>query len=243
MGPGDSFAFQWASGHQNGVHLDRSGDAILTVLHEDNEHWMKHPKYLEFVKDYINSAPAGSNLIQNNPIKYTRVHASVLDDIVDYHISGYPHKSYDRILTPGQPGYHLHPETIGRTVYAFNPLHIADDVHVSYSSVKYPWIEAAHSYQQTGRASDYDVARVEVPGRHCSSSEQSCHYIVHWRWGGYSDCMDVDYFHTPVQEIYGVPSSTPYKYFQKDHCQFVEPRLVLSPCIVMTNNNASAFIT
>jgi len=44
------FPFQWAVGH------DR--ESILVVLHEKDEHMMKHPDYRSMVLDYLAKAPA-----------------------------------------------------------------------------------------------------------------------------------------------------------------------------------------
>jgi hypothetical protein len=92
-----------------------------------------------------------------------------------------------------------HPRAPTRYLYEYTDGSIAADKRASYASKKYPWIEMAGMYKVLADfPMDFDAIRVEIPGK-----QGPGHYIVHWRWGGYYDCVDVDLFDKPVRIPYG----------------------------------------
>lgn len=72
---------------------------------------------------------------------------------------------------------------------------------------------------------DFDSISVQIPGWSGDG-----HYIVHWRWSGYYDCVDVDVRSTDVAEVYGVDSNT-FIFNRIDHCQYVDPDAIVTPCM------------
>ena len=102
---------------------------------------------------------------------------------------------------------------------------------MAYNSSLYPWIMSAARYTHLEHLPvDYDAIRVSIPAR-----KGVGHYIVHWRWQGYYDCTDVDYFDTPVANVYGVQKKDAngnpvYEMNRIDHCQYIEPKSILTKC-------------
>ena len=129
-----------------------------------------------------------------------------------------------------------HSWSIPQNLFKFKPEVVANDARVSYRSEKYPWLEAAYRYEhETHRPGDFDTAKISLPGRAGPG-----HYIVHWWWNGYYDCMDVDLFAEPVPEDlkYGIDLGT-YAWEKVDHCQYVEPRAILTDCMDATVSAAA----
>ena len=65
-------------------------------------------------------------------------------------------------------------------------------------------------------------------GRFCSVID-----IMHWRWGGYYDCVDIEHFtdrQVPAGQIDGVEAPG-NDWGKVDHCQYVDPLRVLSRCM------------
>ena len=77
---------------------------------------------------------------------------------------------------------------------------------------------------------DYNALRVRIPARSGPG-----HYVVHWRWSGYSDCVDVDVLPKKVTHIYGQPTST-FVWNRVDHCQYIKPYRVATPCMLVTKD-------
>ena len=86
-------------------------------------------------------------------------------------------------------------------LYSYRDDAIKGDRRVSYKSAEFPWLESASSYEHLKHLpGDYDAIHVTLPPHAVTG-----HYIVHWGWSGYSDCVDVDYFaHKQVPHVHGV---------------------------------------
>ena len=112
-------------------------------------------------------------------------------------------------------------------MYEYTDAKVAGDKRVSYASVKYPWLDSVGVYEHLQHLpSDYDAVQVDVSGRNGPG-----HYIVHWRWNGYSDCTDVDFFaDQQVANIYGEDNNK-FVWNRIDHCQYIEPRNLITPCL------------
>jgi hypothetical protein len=120
-----------------------------------------------------------------------------------------------------------HPHEPTLNMYEYNDVKISGDRRVSYASSKYPWIDSVGVYEHLKHLpSDYDAVQVDVSGR-----DGPGHYIVHWRWNGYSDCTDVDFFDDQqVTSKYGTDNQK-FIWNRIDHCQYVEPRNLVTPCL------------
>ena len=232
VGPGQDFAVQWATGHNR--------PSYWVVIHEDNYEWMRHKDFKEFVRDYIALAPASANSATEP--RYQRLHGVrsggrmtsfeehiLTDDLAGGGSNGL--STYGPRVEPDDPLWLNHTWSIPQNLFKFKPAVVANDARVSYRSEKYPWLEAAYRYEhETHRPGDFDTVRVSLPGRSGPG-----HYIVHWWWNGYYDCMDVDLFAEPVPDhlVYGVDLGT-YAWEKIDHCQYVEPREVITDCMDAT---------
>ena len=95
-------------------------------------------------------------------------------------------------MPAGGSNYLTHKMAPTGTLYQYNTdlLKEMGDRRVSYKSTKFPWLEAAYTYKNVmSHASDFDAVRVSVPG-----FAGRGHYVAHWWWQGYSECVDIDYF-------------------------------------------------
>ena len=173
---------QWSTGHSN--------NAYIIVLHGSNESWLGHPRFMRMVDDYIASAPDGVDTAR--VLQYQRQHGLRPNDrqmsptrfLAAQNVTRIPSEDPTRIV---------HPNTPTLNSFRYSDAVLADDRRISYASDAYPWIEAAYRYDiQTGRPFDRNGIRVSIPGRAGPG-----HYIAHWRWSGYTDCTDVEYFVDP----------------------------------------------
>ena len=62
------------------------------------------------------------------------------------------------------------------------------DNRISYVNPTYPWIHSLHAFRNgVHRPQGADVARFRFP-----PGTTPGRYVIHYYWGGYRDCMDVD---------------------------------------------------
>ena len=120
--------------------------------------------------------------------------------------------------------------TFGRLFeYTDASLKEAGDRRVSYKSTKFPWLEKVHFYQNVANiGADFDLVRATIPGR-----KGSGHYIVHWRWRGFRDCVDVDVFQDRTIDKVDGTSGDGVIWNKIEHCQYEKPIKVLTPCRVV----------
>ena len=97
------------------------------------------------------------------------------------------------------------------------------------------------------KAVDYDVIPISIPGFHGVG-----HYIVWYKWRGYSGCIDVEYFDRPVPFPYGKPPGVnhpdydsdslleKFVYRSADHSQFDTYKRVASTCLPTGNISQNA---
>jgi len=224
VGPDQTFTIRWATGHER--------DSYWVIVHGDDYSWLSKKGFKTFVKDYLAKAPDGSDTARVP--KFQRYHgmqnrlktqflgqAKDLPDI------------YGEEILPTNPVYLNH--STDKEVYPlfqFTDQVLANDRRVSYKSELYPWIEAVYRYEHVhGRAVDFDSVRVDIPGR-----KGPGHYVVHWFWNGYYDCVDVNRHEKPIDPsiVDGLDTET-YTYEQIDHCQYVDPDYIATPCRDATN--------
>jgi len=88
---------------------------------------------------------------------------------------------------------------------------------------------SAGKYKHIGeRGGDWDGVAVGLP-----DDAEPGHYVLWWHWSGYYDCVDFDRFPEKVDDAnkYGVDKPN-YVYNRIDHCQYQEPRMIKSSCLV-----------
>lgn len=294
VGPGQTFMLSWATGHagdssQRCLHpvtdvADPKCIAVgkeytsISIIHEDDYHWLKHEDYQKYFEDYVTNAPVES--VHKDP-KFARYHGipgetcGNCDGLGEDKggIAGFLHFANLSVPEPPPKGSPFH--TAGRTAFArpaehgdggndgtdrialgvrdpetkeelylhkltnnsenwlthefkkttnlfrYSDAGIANDRRVSYNSEKHPWLLMAGVYPHIfQRPSDFDAIRVEIPRMLGDRKLKAGHYIVHYRWKGYSDCVDVNVHDAQVDDIDGLDLGK-YVWNKIDHCQYV----------------------
>ena len=96
----------------------------------------------------------------------------------------------------------------------------ARDAHAAYASAALPWVFAVHRFLTPNRwPKQFDHAPMEIPAGSPPGA-----YIVHYKWRGYYDCIDVDVLppSSPLpmtsRAMYGMNGETIF--MRTDHCQY-----------------------
>ena len=119
-----------------------------------------------------------------------------------------------------------------RSLYRYAKSALENDRRVQYRNEKHPWLLFAGVYpHMLTRPSDYDTIRIDMPTTHGDAALPPGHYIVHYRWKGYSDCTDVNVHASQMDNVDGVDEDR-YIWNRIDHCQYDEPDKVMSACRV-----------
>ena len=138
-------------------------------------------------KQYVDNRPEGSD-VATDP-RYGR-----------YHEAGVPfHRGTSTSDTnvygdhiPSTSEYFLsHDLTPTRTndLYAYAQHRWEADRRVSYESEEYPWIDTVMIYNNVdNQPYENDIVGLTINGTYGSG-----HYVAWWTWGGYYDCVDVEY--------------------------------------------------
>eukprot|EP01114_Cavostelium_apophysatum_P019332 TRINITY_DN61_c0_g1_i1.p1 TRINITY_DN61_c0_g1~~TRINITY_DN61_c0_g1_i1.p1 ORF type:complete len:1021 (-),score=244.73 TRINITY_DN61_c0_g1_i1:110-3172(-) len=100
--------------------------------------------------------------------------------------------------------------------FMYKPEDTAEDRRVSYDNAKYPWLKAVYTFK-TANTGSPDIAEFVMPERLPYGK-----YIWHYHWGGYLDCLDVDYVDHNVTEVYGRAPPEP-RWKRIDHCVIQNP--------------------
>eukprot|EP00455_Lapot_gusevi_P024482 TRINITY_DN2550_c0_g1_i3.p1 TRINITY_DN2550_c0_g1~~TRINITY_DN2550_c0_g1_i3.p1 ORF type:complete len:826 (+),score=257.23 TRINITY_DN2550_c0_g1_i3:74-2551(+) len=233
---GQEFQMEWSVGH---------GDSstkwyYFVAIHSKDYDQLKFLTQA-MIDDYINSAPPSAML---NGTKWQKRHMFDRADQASY-INGYFQN--EAPVDPSNPNYipresiYAAKSMLGTPSdqYMFNPSLTAMDRRVAYASDKYPFIEAAHRFQNSFNehipfSHQYDFAMFSIPARQGPGD-----YIYWFKWGGYKDCVDVNIYPTTVARPYGTVNSTGSGDFVKlDNCEYL---FVLNPktqCTIMANNSA-----
>jgi len=212
VGKNQPFPFRFATGHGS-----QARDNYIFVIKGEDYHQLSRSDLQQVAQEYIAEAPAGSNLALQPAFR--RYHdtggntASIGDGGGVYKT---PPLSYSPI-----------PFREKTSTFDYLDSAISGDHRYSYASTKHPWLEAVHVYKQLNDfASDYDALNITIPAR-----KGAGHYIVHWRWNGYYDCMDVDVRDSPVQNVYGTKKTDTFTWNRVDHCAYVDYIDMTSQCV------------
>jgi hypothetical protein len=230
IGPGQHFYVRYSTGH--------GGPARFYIVHEDylsklaNNHF-KH----QIAREYFANQPVDDNG------KQTHNNADD-DEFKRYHLCHGRHNCYGRANDPTwykkkylkedatTEGYNAGKYPVKDydfgDIYEYHDDKIARDQRVHYKSNKYPGVEGIYEYRIVGhQPHDYDLFKITIPAFNGPG-----HYIVHFTWKGYMDCIDVDVFDHHVDNIHGV-SVDPH-WVKYDHCQFLNFRQVIGHIIDVT---------
>ena len=223
VGPGQTVVTKWASGHQR--------PSYWVVLAGSDEIKLRLPNFEAIVNEYLDKPPAGtdpSKINLNTDPKWKRYHGtqSKTQEAVANAALG-EGMSYKREVPQTDPYYLTHPSRPSTTskVYEYNDLKIPGDKRAQYNHTNYSWILAAGRYDHPENLpSDYDVLQWEIPR---PLAKGPGHYIIHWRWQGYYECVDVDAFDDQVANVYGKKvvdnnGRQAWTFQRIEHCQFVQ---------------------
>lgn len=113
----------------------------------------------------------------------------------------------------------------GFNLWNYKEERLADDVRKTYKSNKYPWLlSLAKVHISESNFGEFDILTMQIP-----PGSKPGHYIVHWDWSGYNDCVDVELRSKDVVNING-DGTGKYIYQQYDHCQYTERKRLISTC-------------
>jgi hypothetical protein len=159
--------------------------------------------------DYVTGGPASRFVTAANPkgSLYSR-QVPTADD----HFTG--HKRTDRIKSLFE--------------YRTAVLAAAGDKRISYVSKKFPFFESVHKFQNlANHGGDTEVVRIGIDD---IQKRGSGHFIAHWRWQGFRECVDIDYFDDrQIANIDG-KAGVGIVWNRVEHCQFEKPKMIKSQC-------------
>lgn len=188
------------------------------------------------LEEYIKSAPASAVILKED--RYQKVHIAPAADN-----NG---AVYQRQIFKGDPLFiDRDPVMIAKSFRArdFDPrqwqykaVNRADDIRVEYTNAKYPWIEAVHKFKigDWHYPNEYDSAHFRLLAKKGPGD-----YIMHFKWGGYRDCVDIEVLPTKVTNRYGlVPTAaTNTDWYKLDHCEFTYIHELQTNCFAMGATN------
>ena len=245
LGPGQEFVMKWATGHAQDSGLEGTIIVIIGGQHYD---YLKLENFKKIVDEYIAEAPIEQANDHLDP-QYQRYHGvkdSKHDEFLDFinaskaqyradsigymkHVPG--SEIFDGPMSHSDPNWLEH--TFSKTAhqYKYRRDFLQDDKRVAYTNPKHPWLLAAHKYpHKYTRPSDHDATRIKIP-----ATWGPGHYIVHYRWKGYSDCVDVNVFDEQVDDIDGVDEGV-MVWNKIDHCTYVDPKVITTRCHSATHS-------
>ena len=230
IGPGQHFYVTYSTGH--------GGPARFYIVHEDYLSKLANNRFKhQIAREYLANQPVDDNGKQT--------HNNAQDDeFKRYHLCHSRHNCYGRgndptwykkkylkedATTKGYDAgkYPVKNKDFG-DIYEYHDDKIARDQRVQYKSDKYPGVEGIYEYRIVGhQPHDYDLIKITIPAYNGPG-----HYIVHFTWKGYMDCIDVDVFDHHVDNVHGLPVDP--HWVKYDHCQFLNFRQVIGHIIDVT---------
>jgi len=225
-----TFAFKWATGH--------SSPSLVAIVKDEFESYLHRSDFEKMVKVYVEEAPANKGGMSAHK-KFHGIRGQCPGNDCSFYDEQV--SSEDGIYKREVPSNEQ--DFISRDMEdapAFKMWEYEDDVtnldtFANYHSEKFPWIESAGFFDHNIHLPrDFDVVKLGITGRHGEG-----HYIAYWHWRGYSDCADVDYFETEtdVEKKYGVASDE-FVFSRLDHCQYIEPKDIVTNCKVSAGRGA-----
>jgi hypothetical protein len=143
---------------------------------------------------------------------------------------------YVEQVKPDSPHFLNHTFAKTAALFRYTKEAIKWDRRTSYDSKKHPWIVMAGVYPHTyTRPSDYDAVSVEIPEKVGNRTLEPGHYIVHYRWRGYSDCVDVNLHLEEKKDKDGIDNNA-YIWNKIDHCQYKDPMQINTACHIATGS-------
>lgn len=226
-----TFNTKWAVGH------DR--DSYFVLIHEKDQDMLAQSDFEEMVDDYLakgTKAPYNAPNLANDP-QWMRYHGTYADPSTRgmYDNSKLPGSLFSGEVLSTDGNFLRHPRSNATSwQFRYTDASRANDIRLNYASTEYPWIESAmrvpHLYHMPD---DFNIFRTQVAGRSGDG-----HYILHWRWSGYFDCIDLDLRSSAVTNVYGQDGDG-YIFNRIDHCQYLEPNDIVTPCVEVTWSVAS----
>jgi hypothetical protein len=216
---------RFATGH------DR--DSYFVTVHGDNAEMLGNDNFESMVDDYLNNAPAGT---EDHLSGFKRRYHGYNDNN-KYNQASYDSSSdnigkmYTGPVLSTDSRYPYHSRANATNMYNYTDAMLVKDKRASYENPNYKWIISAarlpHLYHLPD---DFDALHWVIPTQ---TNVQNGHIIVHWRWSGYYDCIDVDLRAgtTAVQYPDGLLNRTAHIWSQVDHCQYENPINVMTQCM------------
>lgn len=141
---------------------------------------------------------------------------------------------YIQQVKPDSPNFLDHTFAPTAAMFRYTNRSMQWDRRSSYDSEKYPWIVSAGVYQHWAtRPSDYDAVSIEIPRKLGDRVMEPGHYIVHYRWRGYSDCVDVN-LHLEEKENKDGVDKDAYIWNKIEHCSYLNPKKINTACHIAT---------
>jgi len=231
-----TFSYKWATGH--------SSPSIVAVLRGDYESFLHRTDLEDMLQQYVDEAP--QNLA--GQAKYKKYHGTKRDCHAQESDCAFYNEEiakadglYKREVTDKNSAEFKsrdHPDAPMANLWEYKNAITDRDSFASYHSDKFPWIDSAGFFDHNVHLpADFDVINLGISGRSGPG-----HYVAWWRWRGYNDCADVDYFlenhpSAPIDHIYGVVEENAQAVYSRlDHCQYIAPKDTVTPCKIVKNN-------
>lgn len=225
VGPDQPFAFNWATGH--------GGVALTVIIKGAYESKLAAANFSAMINDYVASAPSTAFQNDLSDQRYLHVREVAATNEAAFQPGGKyaPSEFLGSRVARNESNFISNSIFPTTTQIALNASYAAQDHRrVSYYSSKYPWLELVlFGSIFTSMPNDYFIVNLAIPNRPTSPAG---HYVVHWRWGGYYDCSDVELRTQAVPYPYGfAPTPMTMSWTKIDHCEFTAPRRILTPCM------------
>lgn len=225
VGKGDSFTVKVATGH--------SGYHKMCLIKGEDEVQLQRKDFQNVLQEYLDEAPEGTpNLAED---EYWQRYHGGRNMSPDWAGGGV----LKREVRAGDKFFLGHRVNNGN-IWQYEPAWLREqgDRRVSYHSEKYPWLLAVYIFKQSIHdPGGHDATRWTLP-----HDAKSGHYVVHWIWAGYRNCIDVNYFadKSNMSDIDGRVGQG-YVWTKTDHCQFNGPTVV-SGSHAVTLDTSYAFV-
>ena len=208
---------------------------MFIIVKDEYEQHLRNSDLADIVEEYVTNAPGSkSNKANTVSSPHRKFHGHTDRTLSDTETAFYADEItkadgiFRKVLLKTDKDYFDHPKSSQGGLYEYAADSLADDIFVSYKSEKYPFIDSAGFYTHVSHLPrDFDSANLKINGR-----DGEGHYVVMWKWRGYYDCTDVDYFSTKVENRYGVTTGE-FIYSKLDHCQYQEPKDIISSCAIV----------